>query len=165
MSQVFLMVGAPGAGKSTLVHELTTGHWHGASRVISPVQVEMKFPQWRGKHGVIFRYLHGQLAELLAEQWVVLVDALNAHPEHRRPFISVAQRHGVPATAIWMDTPLRLCLERAFNRPLNSRQESLTPEIVERTHHMIHHFPPTCDEGFDQVIRVTPDEPFPYDQF
>jgi predicted kinase len=163
MPKTLVLVGLPGSGKSTLAREMQK-IFGAASAIISPSQVESEHPEWAGNNPLIFSCLHFRLGQTLDQQRTAIYDATNAVPEHRRQILEVTREHQASAIAVWLDTPVKLCLERAFNRPPDIRQVNLTPEVIERMAEVIRRFPPSHNEGFDHVFRVAPNEPFPFDQ-
>lgn len=81
---------------------------------------------------------------------VTYVDATNLVAEYRRPFLRTAQAHGATVEALWFDTPLEVCLER--NR---ARQRRVPEDVIREMAARLD--PPTLEEGFGRVTRITPD--------
>jgi len=84
----------------------------------------------------------------------IYVDATFAIKTHRAPFILLAQQAGKPAEAVFLDTPFEECARRnALRSP-----DRMVPEItMERFRAQLHGEPPTLEEGFAKVTRVTLD--------
>ena len=133
------MVGLQGSGKSTWVGEnLAAGH-----TVVS----KDHWPNARRREARQQRVV----AELLAEGRSVVVDNTDPGVEERAPLIAAARAAGVPVRAVWVDTPVDVCVARNAARGGRAR----VPEVgffatVRRL------VPPTPDEGFDRVDVVRP---------
>ena len=79
----------------------------------------------------------------------VVVD--NTHPSaaERAPLVAAARSAGVPVRAVWVDTPLEICLGRNAARPEGAR----VPLIG--VHAAVARFePPTPEEGFARIDVV-----------
>jgi hypothetical protein len=112
IDDVVLVVGIPGAGKTT--------------------------------------YVAGQAQRL---RRTLFFDATMTTPERRAPLIHEALRHGKPVRITWMNTPLRLALERNARRPPGRR---VPDENVEDYHRQILAAPPELAEGALEVIILGP---------
>ena len=131
------MVGLQGSGKSTWVRErLAATH-----AVVS----KDHWPHARRREARQRRVV----AELLAEGRSVVVDNTNPGPAERAPLVAAARAAGVPARAVWLDTPVELCLER--NEARTGRAH--VPLVgVHATRARL--TPPSAEEGFDRVDVV-----------
>ena len=103
------MVGLQASGKSTWVRE----HLAGTHIVVS----KDHWPNGRRREARQRR----AVAELLAEGASVVVDNTNPGPEERAPLVAAAREAGVPVRAVWVDTPLDVCLERNAARSGRAR--------------------------------------------
>lgn len=163
MTRTIVMVGAPGSGKTTLAGEIQKIFGLGI-RIISPVDIQVEHPEYENSNHLIFSRLRFKMSKVLEADLSVICDATNAIPEYRRPLLKVAQQNWSAPVAVWLDTPVKLCLERVFNRPPDIRQVDLIPEGIERMAAVIQRHPPSLNEGFGRVFQVRPNEPFPFDQ-
>lgn len=110
-----VLVGAAGAGKSTL-----------ASRLFAPGTI-LSSDTFRGLVSgdptnqratrTAFAILHRELERRLIAQRTTVVDATNVTSFARRALVSRAIRHGVPAAAIVLDLEPALVLARNATRP------------------------------------------------
>ena len=90
-----------------------------------------------------FRKEHIDLWEIIQQDDVVIEGLFGKADLRRR----IVERAAKPCTCIWLDTSLDVCLSRE-NR---GRGLGLT-----RYHYKVFE-PPTYDEGWDEIIRITPE--------
>jgi predicted kinase len=69
----------------------------------------------------------------------------------RAPLIAAARTAGVPVRAVWVDTPVEVCLER--NEACAGRARVPLRGLLGTRSRLV---PPTSDEGFDRVDVVRP---------
>jgi predicted kinase len=131
------MVGLQGSGKSTWVARNLAG----THAVVS----KDHWPNARRREARQRRVV----AELLAEGRGVVVDNTNPAPEDRTALVAAARAAGVPVRAVWLDTPVELCLARNDARTGRAR---VPPAGVLGTRTRL--VPPTVAEGFDRVDVV-----------
>jgi predicted kinase len=136
-----VLVGLQGSGKSTWVGR----HLAGTHAVVS----KDHWPNARRREARQRRVV----AELLAEGSSVVVDNTNAAPEDRAPLIAAARAAGVPVRAVWMVTPVAVCLER--NDAREGRARVPVQGLLGTLGRLV---PPTTGEGFDRVDVVRMDE-------
>lgn len=86
----------------------------------------------------------------MARKLNTVIDATNAISHHRKPLVAVAKRHGMPAIAVLMATPVDVCVERQGPRPANRA----VPEDTVRAQHKaaLHSRQSLREEGFDDVV-------------
>jgi predicted kinase len=89
------------------------------------------------------------VAELLAAGRSVVVDNTNPSATERAPLVAAGRAAGVPVRAVWVDTPLEICLARNAARPEAGR----VPLVG--VHAALGRFePPIPEEGFARVDVV-----------
>jgi predicted kinase len=138
--ELVVMVGLQGSGKSTWVAR----HLAGTHTVIS----KDHWPSARRREARQLRLV----GELLAGGARVVVDNTNPTPDERAPLVAAARRAGVPVRAVWVDTPVPLCLER--NSARTGRARVPLPGLLGTRRRFV---PPAPDEGFDRVDVVPGD--------
>lgn len=113
-----LLVGPSGAGKTTFAGRhfrptevLSSDHFRG---LVSDDENDQSATE------PAFEALHLVADRRLAAGRLTVIDATNVQFEARRPLLAMARRHGLPAIAIVLDVPLRICEER--NRARQDRQ-------------------------------------------
>jgi predicted kinase len=135
--ELVVMVGVQGCGKSTWV----AVHLAGTHAVVS----KDHWPNARHREARQRRVV----AELLGEGRSVVVDNTNASAVERAPLVAAARTAGVPARAVWVDTPIALCLERNSARDGRTRvpEQGFFATLARLQ-------PPTTQEGFARVDVV-----------
>lgn len=83
------------------------------------------------------------------EPEAVFFDAILVKRSERAPIVAAARRFSVPATAVWLQTPLEICLKRNAARPLDevANERGLRNVFAALE-------PPDRAEGFVEVIEV-----------
>ena len=135
--ELVVMVGGQASGKSTWVAE----HLAGTHEVVS----KDHWPNARRREVRQQRLVE----QLLADGERVVVDNTNPTPENRAPLIAAARRAGVPVRAVWVDTPLPVCLER--NEARGGRAHVPLVGMLSTRRRLV---PPDPGEGFDRVDAV-----------
>ena len=86
----------------------------------------------------------------------IVFDAILVKRSERETVLVPAYKHRVRAVAVWMRTPLDLCISRNAARP----EDEVVPEQAIRNVFAAVE-PPSLDEGFERVIEVSADSPVP----
>ncbi|HET9083020.1 MAG TPA: AAA family ATPase [Candidatus Limnocylindrales bacterium] len=150
-----VLVGAAGAGKSTLAARLFA-----ADEIVSSDALRALISGDEGDQrvsGVAFRILHRTVGRRLARWQLTVVDATNTEPTVRRPLVARARAAGIPVTAIVLDIDpatvrgqnkgrSRVVDDHVIERHLNAVRRTVDADVLAR-------------EGFDQIVVVrTPDD-------
>lgn len=155
---LILLIGLPGSGKSTLARQLLAED--GRRRLISTDTIRQQLfgdASVQGSWLLIWRQVQfqfqqavGQITQGVATQAVY--DATNAQRRHRREVIALARASGFNTiTAVWLDTPIWLCLAR------NKQRARFVPEdVILRMHRQLRDAPPNESEGIDCLVRYPP---------
>jgi protein phosphatase len=145
---LIVLVGAAGAGKSTLAARLFEPDEIVSSdalrAVISGDEADQRVS------GVAFRILHRTVARRLADRRLTVVDATNTVASDRGPLLAKARSGGIPAVAIVLDLDgeavrvqnagrSRVVDQEAIDRHLAGVRRAVDGDLL-------------ALEGFDQVI-------------
>jgi predicted kinase len=137
VQELVVMVGLQGSGKSTWVAD----HLTGTHMVVS----KDHWPNARHREARQRRVVAG----LLAEGASVVVDNTGPSPAERVALVELAVAAGVPARAVFVDTPLAVCRQRNDARTGRAR----VPDVgLFATAARL--APPTTAEGFTAVDVV-----------
>jgi predicted kinase len=99
--------------------------------------------------------LRDALASFAAAKRVdVLFDATNISRSRRAPLIAAAKRFGLEPVAIFVHCPLAVALQRNA-----VRNDPVPANVVAAFYHRLE--PPTCDEGFVEIIEIDSSEALP----
>ncbi|EHR60716.1 AAA family ATPase [Saccharomonospora cyanea] len=149
---ITVLIGAPGAGKTTVARTL-------ADRpvVLSLDRARAVCGEHEGDQKAsraAFAHVEKLVHEHLADGLAVAIDATGARRRDRRVWLRLAREHDVPATALVVSAPLEVCLERNADRPPHRRVPDHT---VSRMWNTVSALTDTdlISEGFVRVERVT----------
>lgn len=125
-----LLIGAPGAGKSTFAAQLIKQHGLDTAAHISNDAIAKELHGVtvdRGdKDGEIFAEQDRRIAERLANGHVAIVDATNVKPEARTRLIAIAKQHSQPVMAFCFRRDIETLLKQ------NQMREVKVPEAMVR---------------------------------
>jgi predicted kinase len=152
MTKLILLIGLPGSGKSTLAKELLAECPQMALISTDAIRGQLFGSQAvQGPWVLIWREIERQFQQAISTTNQAIFDATNAQRRHRREIIALARDLGfTQIKAIWVDTPVWLCLARNKKR---SRQ--VPEEIILRMHRQLRDAPPSLEEGIDSLIRLS----------
>lgn len=154
MSVLYYLIGAPGSGKSTLADWLVRNY---QVYVGCPDTMRVLHPDWPDSK--IFEQVLDNLRDALLRGQPAVFDATNTIRVHRRSTMAVASDIGVPIIGIWVDTPLRVCLQRHAHRQRFGIRSTLPAAKLALMHQRLVDDPPRKDEGFYKFYRLTPGLP------
>ncbi|MFI8234944.1 AAA family ATPase [Streptomyces sp. NPDC085900] len=151
-SVLIVLIGASGAGKSTVA-----SRWP-ATRVVSLDQLRGVMSDDCGDQSATadaVEALHLIVDRRMARGLTTVVDATSVFAKDRAVLLDAARRHGMPAIAVVVDTPLPVCIERQKARPPSRR----VPEATVTAQHqaMREALPRLESEGFTRVVVITDD--------
>jgi predicted kinase len=137
MSELIILVGLPGSGKTTYYRaHFAATHAH-VSKDLMPNAQRRDERQAR------------EIEAALGAGKSVVVDNTNPSAEVRAPLIALGRRHGARIVAIYFDTDVRTAIMR--NRQREGRARVPDVAIFTTKKKLM---PPTLEEGFDEVRVV-----------
>lgn len=154
MQKLIIMCGPSGSGKSTFTNSIKEDYI-----IVSRDEIRFQYIDQYGDKGNYFAYESTVVASfkesvnrLLLEGFNVIADATFLTPKTRKEFLSAFLKGvgGVEVTAISMQTPLALCLER------NAERKGLRQVPDEVIHNMYKRFmePSTEEKFIDKVVKI-----------
>jgi predicted kinase len=149
MTKLFLLIGLPGSGKSTVAKQLLA-----ECPQMQLISTDVIRGQLFGSEVIqgpwllIWEEVERQFQQAIATGKTAIYDATNAQRRNRRELITLARDSGFAhITGIWVQTPVWLCLAR------NQRRDRQVPEeIILRMHRQLRDAPPSLEEGLDCLI-------------
>ena len=150
---VHVLVGAPGAGKSTVAEKITEGR-NASSAIISSDAIRKELygdESIQGDSRQVFGIYYKRMIEAIdSGKLVVVMDATNLTKKNRQEYIwRIRKRYSCTDVFIYADyvrTDLDTCLKR------NASRSRVVPEPVVRRMYCKCQAP-SVDEGFDRVVE------------
>ena len=146
MNKLYMLVGIPGAGKSTWVKRNRS-----SEVLISPdLFLEDKYGyEWTPKRASeAWANAYQRFATCLQQEQSVVWDATFITSQDRAAPLNIAKAFGYHVVAVFLDTPLQVCLSRNAKR----KRLPVPRDKIEMMRRRLR--PPTTEEGFDEVVRI-----------
>jgi predicted kinase len=142
--RIVVLVGLPGSGKSTYLHQLGAAGL--SSDAIRKTLADDETDQTI--HDRVFQSLRYLLRHRLAlRRPVTYIDATNLVPAERAPYIGIGKSYGCEVEAVFFDVPLEVCRARNTGRARVVPDEAMTAMTKKLV-------PPTLAEGFARITIV-----------
>ncbi len=153
MTTLYVLIGLPGAGKSTWARQ-NVDRLHAA--VVGSDEVRREF-QANGQNLLngdqVFAEVERRARSLLRADQSVILDATHFLRKYRTYALHLADDCHARRVAIWFDVPLDLCLQRNAQRNNLTFGNEQVPEDVVRG--MANLFQPPGQDEFDEVVKVS----------
>lgn len=157
MNKLILLVGLPGAGKSTYAHRLMeqlteSSLWLSSDSIRKELYGDESI---QGDPNKVFRVMHQRARASLTDGVTVIYDATNVNRKSRKQIISIAKalRVTIEAHIVWC--PYEICLQRDV-----TRDRVVGEGIIKRF--LYRWETPYYDEGIDTIVLVNTDSNHDY---
>ncbi|MBS1989222.1 MAG: AAA family ATPase [Cyanobacteria bacterium SZAS LIN-3] len=151
--KLIMMVGVPGAGKTTVAQKVVAKGFHYLNA--DKIRAELYGSEAeQGDKEQVFKIFFERLEAAMQENLSIIIDNTNLNPRQREPILAMAKKHGYVDIQLWyLDVPLDLCLSRNKNR------ERVVPdEIVTNMYHELNkNGRPKRSEGKIVIIKPSKD--------
>lgn len=152
---LYLMVGYPGAGKTTIAKLITEAT--GAEHVWADWERHKMFGKpnhSETESAALYAALNKHVAQLLAGGTSVIFDTNFNYAADRRLLHDIAARNGAETVVLWVTTPPEVARERAVHSRVvrNGYDFSMTPEQFEQV--AGHLEPPNNPNNYENVIKI-----------
>lgn len=133
MTEIIILVGLPGAGKSTLISDLG-----------SNIEI-VDGDSLKTSEAVVAKVKSFKSCERS-----IIVDATNVTLERRRPLIALAKEWEIPVKCVWLNTDVKTCVKRSKERHANGGKNIPPVAIYKLNKNFVE---PTLEEGFEEVVK------------
>lgn len=150
MTKAFVMVGAPGAGKSTYAKELAKKE---NAVIISGDDIRAKLfgdASIQGEWGQIWSYIEAMVADCCGRS--VILDGTHYRPDYRQESLTLLRSYGYShVEAVIVNPPLTTCVARDLER-----ERHVPKYVIEKMHATLQRtLPNICNEGFSYITEVS----------
>lgn len=148
MSKLYMMIGLPASGKSTIAEEISKSE---GAIIVSSDEIRKELLgdiNDQSKNSLIFETVEERIKLYLANKQDVIFDATNINYKKRRAFLQrMRGLYSFEAIAILVATPYEECLIRNANR-----ERKVPEEVIKRMYYSF--YIPQYYEGFDDIRIV-----------
>jgi predicted kinase len=131
MKRLILMIGIPGAGKTTLAKKLVERGFH----YLNADSIREKLygdAAEQGNSEEVFSIFFKQLEDALAQNVDIVIDNTNLNEKQRKPILERAHAAEYTDIQLWLlDVPLETCLERNRTRSRNVPEDIVANMFME----------------------------------
>jgi predicted kinase len=117
VKRLIILVGIPGAGKTTLAKKIMEKGFHCLSA--DPIREELYGnAAEQGDKEEVFKIFFERFDDALSKELDIIIDNTNLNPRQRKPILERAQKANYADVQLWLlDVPLDVCLKRNASRP------------------------------------------------
>lgn len=146
MAKLIMLIGIPGSGKTTYSKGLSEEY---NANVISSDVVRQTYVGIDEKE--VFPTVYRLCIEELKNNRNVILDATHITPKVRKRSFDSLDRYEVEyeKVAVYVDTPVEVCIKRVEIRNKNPKELFLPLEVIESYGKNI--IPPSQEEGFNEI--------------
>ena len=146
----FMMIGVPGSGKSFEAEKIAERE---DAIIVSSdaIRGEIYGDESRQENPKrVFEIVDERVKVALESGKNVIMDATNINGRRRAEWVSKMRINGVEMIAVYVNTPLELCLERQ-----NLRDRKVPEDVIRRMHNNLQS--PAFSEGWDEIEVIYPE--------
>jgi predicted kinase len=147
MANLFIMMGAPGAGKSTFIKNVLSSRAFVVSRDVIRFGMVKEGEQYFSKEKDVYKEYIRQINENLNSGWDTVADATHLNRASRNKLLNCIQVPNVEIHLIWFKTSLETCLQRNENRA--GTRAYVPSSVITKMHNSIER--PEFEEGIDVI--------------
>ena len=153
MAKLIMLIGIPGSGKTTYSKDLAIQY---DAKVVSSDKVRQAYVGIDEKD--VFPTVYKLCIEELKEERNVILDATHITPKVRKRSFDALDQYEVAyeKVAIYVDTPVEVCVKRVDLRNQDPNELFLPLEVIESYGKNI--IPPTKEEGFSEIYIIKGDK-------
>ena len=143
MTRLYMMIGLPASGKSTIAKEISESE---DAVIVSSDEIRREYGDVndQSQNAKVFKEVGKRLKENIENGRNVIFDATNVSYKKRRAWLERFNRYNVEKIAILVATPYEECLKRNTERDRN-----VPKEVITRMYHNF--YIPQEYEGFDDI--------------
>lgn len=157
MATLYMMMGAPGSGKSSWVEaHLNPLQATWVSRDAIRFTMVKEEEEYFSKEKEVFAEYVRRINALLEDDYNVIADATHLTAASRNKLISKISAPNVSLCAVWINTPLETCIERNENR--KGTRSYVPVDVIQKMYKYFEK--PTTEEGFNSIY-IKQDGEFP----
>lgn len=147
-SNFIILVGAPGAGKTTVADQLVEEF--GFTKICpDDIREEVSGDCMdQSQNDKVFGIVYSRIEEFLERGDNVVYDATNCRSAYRYKIIEVCKSYATNIVCLCATTTIGECLNRN-----NKRIQHVPEHVIERMYFTLRKHPPTIFEGYDMIVR------------
>lgn len=147
MANLFIMMGAPGAGKSTFIKSLRTESYITISRDEVRFSMVKEDEPYFSKEKAVYKEYIRLINEYLSQNRDVIADATHLNAASRNKLINCITAPNVNIHVIWIKTTLETCLKQ--NELRKGTRAYVPPSVITKMHNSIEK--PEFEEGISSI--------------
>lgn len=146
---LIIMVGPPGAGKTTIAKEIVDTF--GNFVIVSPDKIREEITgdiNNQSQNEIVFSRVYGQLNAYLKDGYNVIYDATNCRSTYRYKIVDVCKAYAYKIICLMSTTPIAECIRRN-----NDRNRVVPEDVIEKMYFNLRKHPPIIFEGYDLIAK------------
>ena len=147
MANLFIMMGAPGAGKSTFIKSLRTESYITISRDEVRFSMVKEDEPYFSKEKAVYKEYIRLINEYLSQNRDVIADATHLNAASRNKLINCITAPNINIHVIWIKTTLETCLKQ--NELRKGTRAYVPPSVITKMHNSIEK--PEFEEGISSI--------------